>query len=61
MPEVVNDALRSMRKLTGTLVEEGVQSLPTRAAGLAAEGLNAAGILGRHRAKADDVLDSVGH
>jgi len=47
LPEVVNDALRSMRKLTGTLVEDGMESLPSRAAGLANEGLNAAGVLGR--------------
>jgi diacylglycerol O-acyltransferase / wax synthase len=36
-----------MRKLTGTLVEDGMESLPARAAGLAAEGLSAAGVLGR--------------
>jgi len=45
LPEVVNDALYSVRKLTGTLVEDGVLQ-PERAASLAKEGLNAAGVLG---------------
>ncbi len=47
LPEVVNDALRSVRKLTGNLVEDGVESLPARAAEMAAEGVSAAGVLGR--------------
>jgi WS/DGAT/MGAT family acyltransferase len=49
LPEVVNDALYSVRKLTGTLVEEGVETIlqPDRAAELANQTADVAGVLGR--------------
>jgi len=49
LPEVVNEALYSVRRTTGKVVEGTVDTLldPTRAAGIATEGVKAAGVLGR--------------
>jgi WS/DGAT/MGAT family acyltransferase len=49
LPEVVNDALYSVRRATGKMVEGTVETLldPARAAGVASEGAKATGVLGR--------------
>jgi diacylglycerol O-acyltransferase len=49
LPEVVNDALYSVRRVTGKVVEGTVETLldPARAAGIAGEGVKATGVLGR--------------
>jgi len=49
LPEVVNEALYSVRKVTGSIVEEGLETLldPDRAVAVAQEGAAAAGVLGR--------------
>ena len=49
LPEVVNEALYSVRKTTGKVVEGTVETLldPTAAVGIATEGIKAAGVLGR--------------
>lgn len=49
LPEVVNEALYSVRRATGKMVDGTVETLldPARAAGLAGEGLKATGVLGR--------------
>ncbi len=49
LPEVVNDALYSVRRITGSLLEESVETLldPARAAELARGGVHAAGVLGK--------------
>lgn len=49
LPEVVNEALYSVRKATGRMVEGTVDTVldPTRAAGIAGEGVKATGVLGR--------------
>ncbi len=49
LPEVVNDALYSVRRATGKMVDGTVETLldPARAAGIAGEGLKATGVLGR--------------
>lgn len=49
LPEVVNDALYSVRRATGKMVEGTVETLldPVRAAGIAGEGVKATGVLGR--------------
>lgn len=49
LPEVVNEALYSVRRATGKVVDGTVETLldPARAAGLAGEGLKATGVLGR--------------
>ena len=49
LPEVVNEALYSVRRITGTLVDEGMQHLldPTKAMAMVKEGASAAGALGR--------------
>ena len=56
LPEVVNEALYSVRKTTGKLVEGTVDTLldPTRAVGVATEGIKAAGVLGRLTTMAAD-------
>jgi WS/DGAT/MGAT family acyltransferase len=47
LPEVVNDALYSVRKVTGQLVDEGLERVldPARTAELARQGVRAAGVL----------------
>jgi len=49
LPEVVNEALYSVRRATGKMVEGTVETLldPSRAAALAGEGARAGGVLGR--------------
>ncbi len=49
LPEVVNEALYSVRKVTGQLVGEGLETLlePSRAIAAARQGASAAGVLGR--------------
>ncbi len=49
LPEVVNDALYSVRKATGKVVEGTVETMldPSRAAAMAEEGAKAGGVLGR--------------
>ncbi len=49
LPEVVNDALYSVRRTTGKVVEGTVETLldPARVAGIAGEGFKATGVLGR--------------
>jgi WS/DGAT/MGAT family acyltransferase len=49
LPEVVNEALYSVRRASGKVVEGTVDTLldPSRAIGLASEGLKATGVLGR--------------
>jgi len=49
LPEVVNEALSSVRKTTGKVVEGTVDTLldPTRAVEVASEGIKATGVLGR--------------
>ncbi len=49
LPEVVNEALYSFRRITGTLVEEGFETVldPVRVAARIREGASAAGALGR--------------
>jgi len=49
LPEVVNEALYSVRKATGRMVEGTVDTVldPARAAGIAGEGVKATGVLGR--------------
>jgi WS/DGAT/MGAT family acyltransferase len=49
LPEVVNEALYSVRRATGKAVEGTVETVmdPSRAAGLAGEGVKATGVLGR--------------
>jgi diacylglycerol O-acyltransferase len=49
LPEVVNEALFTVRRVTGNLVEEGVKTMttPGKAAAMAKEGARAAGVLGR--------------
>lgn len=49
LPEVVNDALYSVRRATGKVVDGTVETLldPSRAAEIAGEGLKAGGVLGR--------------
>lgn len=49
LPEVVNEAFYAVRKITGRVVEESVDTLttPGRLAALADEGLQAAGVLAR--------------
>jgi diacylglycerol O-acyltransferase len=49
LPEVVNEALRSARKVTAALVEEGLETIlqPGRAAELAKEGTKITGVLAR--------------
>jgi WS/DGAT/MGAT family acyltransferase len=49
LPEVVNDALYTVRRATGKVVDGTVETLldPARAAGIAGEGVKATGVLGR--------------
>jgi WS/DGAT/MGAT family acyltransferase len=49
LPEVVNDALYTVRKATGKMVEGTMETIldPARAAGIAGEGVRATGVLGR--------------
>ena len=49
LPEVVNDALYTVRKATGKVVEGTLETIldPARAAGIAGEGVKATGVLGR--------------
>ena len=49
LPEVVNDALYTVRKATGKVVEGTLETIldPSRAAGIAGEGVKATGVLGR--------------
>ncbi len=49
LPEVVNDALYSVRRTTGKVMAGTVETLldPVRAAGIAGEGVKATGVLGR--------------
>jgi len=49
LPEVVNEALYSVRKTTGKMVEGTVDTVldPARAVGIAGEGIKATGVLGR--------------
>lgn len=49
LPEVVNEALYSVRRATGKMVEGTVETLldPSRAAAIASEGARAGGVLGR--------------
>lgn len=49
LPEVVNEALYSVRRATGKMVEGTVETLldPSRAAAIAGEGARAGGVLGR--------------
>jgi len=49
LPEVVNDALYTVRKATGKMVEGTLETIldPARAAGIAGEGVRATGVLGR--------------
>jgi len=56
LPEVVNDALYSVRKATGTLVGEGLETLlqPSRAVDAARQGATAAGVLGHLLAMPSD-------
>ena len=49
LPEVVNEALWSVRRATGKVVDGTVETLldPARAAGMATQGVKAGGVLGR--------------
>jgi len=49
LPEVVNDALYTVRKATGKVVDGTLETIldPARAAGIAGEGVKATGVLGR--------------
>ncbi|HSN56552.1 MAG TPA: wax ester/triacylglycerol synthase family O-acyltransferase [Candidatus Sulfomarinibacteraceae bacterium] len=49
LPEVVNEALWSVRRATGKVVDGTVETLldPVRAAGMAGQGIKAGGVLGR--------------
>jgi WS/DGAT/MGAT family acyltransferase len=49
LPEVVNEALYSVRRTTGKMVEGTIDTVldPARAAGIATEGAKATGVLGR--------------
>jgi diacylglycerol O-acyltransferase len=49
LPEVVNEALWSVRRATGRVVDGTMEALldPARAAGMASEGIKAGGVLGR--------------
>ena len=49
LPEVVNDALYTVRRATGKMVEGTLETIldPVRAAGIAGEGVRATGVLGR--------------
>jgi WS/DGAT/MGAT family acyltransferase len=49
LPEVVNDALYTVRRATGKVVEGTLETVmdPARAAGVAGEGVKATGVLGR--------------
>lgn len=56
LPEVVNEALYTVRKITGNVVDGSVEVLttPGKAMSLAGEGLQAAGVLGRLAAMSAD-------
>jgi WS/DGAT/MGAT family acyltransferase len=56
LPEVVDDAVRSVRKVTGTLSDQLVEALsdPSRAIELAGQGVHAAGVVARLTAMPPD-------